>query len=96
MGGNISCWSRSVHLDLDTRLAADGYVGNIVTIKVFGIRTVIFSVQAWDTFVVADTFPILIHGNRTLGGFGGIAVDEVTAGHVEELRMLLVGITAGR
>lgn len=82
MGGNISCRSRSIHLDLDTRLAADGYVDNIVTIKVLGIRTVVFSVQAWNAFVVADTFPILVLGNRTLGGFGGVSVDEVTAGHV--------------
>ena len=96
MGGNLSCWSRSVHLDLDTRLAADGYMGNIVTIIVFGIRTVVFAVLAWDTFIVADTFPILVLGNRTLGGFGGVAVDEVSAGHVEELRMTLIGITAGR
>ena len=56
----LSYWSRSFHLNLDTRLAADGYMGNIVTIKAFGIRTVVFSVQAWNTFVVAETFPILI------------------------------------
>lgn len=82
VGGNLSRRSRIIHLDLDARLAADGYMGNIVTIKVFGIRTVVFSVQAWNAFVVADTFPILILGNRTLGGFGGVSVDEVTAGHV--------------
>ena len=57
---------------------------NIVTIKVLGILTLVFSVQALNAFVVADTFPILVLGNRTLGGFGGVSVDEVTAGHLRE------------
>jgi hypothetical protein len=42
-------------------------MGNIVTIKVFGIRAVVFSVQAWNAFVVADTFPILILGKLVSG-----------------------------
>ena len=60
------------------------------------IWTVVFSVLAWNTFVVYYALPILVLVNRTLGGFGGVAVDEVAAGHVEELRVLLVGITTVR
>ena len=46
-------------------------------------------------YFLSRTEVVFVHCNRSLGGFGGVSVDEVTAGHFVELWMVLVRITAG-
>ena len=53
-----------------------------IAIEVLGIGTVIFSVQAWNTLVVAYALPVFVLRLLTFRGFCRITIDIVTAGHV--------------
>ena len=63
-----------------------------IAIEVLGIGTVIFSVQAWNTLVVAYALPVFVLRLLTFRGFCRITINIITAGHVVELRMILVGV----
>ena len=90
MGGNLSCWSRSVHLDLDTGNSVDGLVGYGISVEILFVSRIFLAIISIGSIIVYYTLPVLVLGNRTLGGFGGVSVDEVTAGHAVELWMTAV------
>ena len=95
MSCNHACRSGFVHLDLYAGNTADSLVFYRIAIKVFLVGRIDFAIVSISTLVVAYALPVLVLGNGALGGFRGVAIDEVTAGHVVELGMTFVRIAAG-
>ena len=53
-----------------------------IALEVVRIGTVIFSVQAWNTIVVAYALLVFVLRLLTFRGFCRITIDIITAGHV--------------
>ena len=94
MGGNLSRRSRIIHLDFHARNTVNGLVGYSISVEILFISRIYLTIISVSAFVVYHALPVLVLGNCSLGGFGGVAADEITAGHLVVLRMLLVGISA--
>lgn len=64
------------------------------SVEILFVSRIFLAIISIGSIIVYHTLPVLVLGNRTLGSFGGVSVDEVTAGHAVELRMILVKISA--
>ena len=59
------------------RNTTDGLVGYGISVDILFVSRIFLALISIGSIIVSHTLPVLVLGNRTLGGFGCVSVDEV-------------------